>query len=567
MLRRFLFSPAVKKSPAFSSSTRSASSSKISNVQKLSLTKKIFLSSFGLAATSITYVKVSASYHSKFIHQEEKKLPKRYDPSEIKLFWDQYPTVAINRVFTIVSMITPFITKLIVSKYFDFNFSSSPPGTGKESATEKDDKQKQYAIEFRQLLQDLGPCFIKFGQMLSIRPDVLPPVVVYELQKLCDSVPAFPTPKAIDVIKNELGVDNIDEVFLDLDEGTEPIAAASLGQVYKCRLRSNPNECVAVKVQRPDMIRTVSLDLYLLRKYTESVEKMKQLVYSLGLAAKRKSYDIQLLDTFANASYFELDYAHEGGNQERIGNELIPRIGRDKMHVPKVYWEHTSRKVLTSEFIDGIQLAKSDSAVIKRLIPVGVKVYLAQLLDTGFFHSDPHPGNLLVDKQGRLVLIDFGLCATVAKPDTENMTKAIVHLMSGDMGKLLDDAIELGFLPYDVDKSKLVPVLEQIYRSAQLEINDEERRIFSKQKVFRSAQRRKRFQSISKELNMVFFEYPFTVPEYFALITRALIVLEGIALTGDSQFDIFHASYPYAKDRAVEIFGVSNVLKILSSAV
>ena len=291
------------------------------------------------------------------------------------------------------------------------------------------------------------------------------------------------------------------------------------------------------------------------------------MVYFVGLAAKRKSYDVQLLDTFANASYFELDYVHEGQNQERIGNELIPRIGKDKMYVPKVYWNHTSRKVLTSEFIDGVQLAKSDSTVIKRLIPVGVKVYLAQLLDTGFFHSDPHPGNLLVDKQGRLVLIDFGLCATVAKPDTENMTKAIVHLMSGDMEKLLDDAIELGFLPYDVDKTQLVPVLEQIYKSASLEINDEEKKIFSRQKIFRSAQRRKRFQSISKELNMIFFEYPFTVPEYFALITRALIVLEGIALTGDSQFDIFHASYPYAKDRAVEIFGLSNVLKILSSTI
>ena len=102
---------------------------------------------------------------------------------------------------------------------------------------------------------------------------------------------------------------------------------------------------------------------------------------------------------------------------------------------------NTSRKVLL-EFIDGVQLAKSSAAVIKRLIPVGVKVYLAQLLDTGFFHSDPHPGNLLVDKKGRLVLIDFGLCATVAKPDTENMTKAIVHLMGGDMGKLLDDAVK-----------------------------------------------------------------------------------------------------------------------------
>ena len=520
--------------------------------------KTLMRTTIGFAVTSSIYVKVSSNYHSKYIiDKEEDKLPKVYDPNEIKSFWKQYPSMAIDRVFTIVSTITPFLMKLLVSKYI----------FPEEDKTSKENQQKKYAIEFRHLLQDLGPCFIKFGQMLSIRPDVLPPVVVYELQKLCDSVPPFPTPRAIEVIQKELNIENINEIYLDLDQDTKPIAAASLGQVYKCRLRSNPDKYVAVKVQRPDMIRSVSLDLYLLRIYTETVEKMKSMVYFVGLAAKRKSYDVQLLDTFANASYFELDYVHEGQNQERIGNELIPRIGKDKMYVPKVYWNHTSRKVLTSEFIDGVQLAKSDSTVIKRLIPVGVKVYLAQLLDTGFFHSDPHPGNLLVDKQGRLVLIDFGLCATVAKPDTENMTKAIVHLMSGDMEKLLDDAIELGFLPYDVDKIQLVPVLEQIYKSASLEINDEEKKIFSRQKIFRSAQRRKRFQSISKELNMVFFEYPFTVPEYFALITRALIVLEGIALTGDSQFDIFHASYPYAKDRAVEIFGLSNVLKILSSTI
>lgn len=532
--------------------------------KKTSIIKKIFLSTIGFTTASILYVKISANHYSQKVSKEEHKLPKVYDPFEIKSFWNKYPTIAIDRMFTIMSTITPFLVKLIISTYVTNLLSIDD---GKNNNNEKETRQKERAVEFRQLLQQLGPCFIKFGQMLSIRPDVLPPVVVYELQKLCDSVPAYPTPKALEVLKKELNVKNASDVYLDLDEDTKPIAAASLGQVYKCRLRSNPNKYVAVKIQRPDMIRTVSLDLYLLRKYSETVEKMKSMIYSIGLAAKRKSYDIQLLDTFANASYFELDYVHEGKNQERIAKELIPRIGKDKMYIPKVYWDHTSRKVLTSEFIDGVQLAKSDSKVIKRLIPVGVKVYLAQLLDTGFFHSDPHPGNLLVDTKGRLVLIDFGLCATVAKPDTENMTKAIVHLMSGDMGKLLDDAIELGFLPRDVDKLNLVPVLEQIYSSAQLEINEEEKKIFSQKKVFRSAQRRKRFQSISKELNMIFFEYPFTVPEYFALITRALIVLEGIALSGDSQFDIFHASYPYAKDRAVEIFGVSNVLKILSNAV
>ena len=137
------------------------------------------------------------------------------------------------------------------------------------------------------------------------------PVVVYELQKLCDSVPPFPTPRAIEVIQKELNIENINEIYLDLDQDTKPIAAASLGQVYKCRLRSNPDKYVAVKVQRPDMIRSVSLDLYLLRIYTETVEKMKSMVYFVGLAAKRKSYDFNCW-IHLHASYFELDYVHEG---------------------------------------------------------------------------------------------------------------------------------------------------------------------------------------------------------------------------------------------------------------
>ena len=192
-----------------------------------------------------------------------------------------------------MSTIAPFLFKMLWHNYI----------VPADSAEEKVQLQKEQAVEFRCLLQELGPCFIKFGQMLSIRPDVLPPVVVYELQKLCDSVPAFPTPKAIEVLRAELGVDDIADVYLDLDNHSVPIAAASLGQVYRCRLASDPSQYVAVKVQRPDMIRTVSLDLFLLRKYAEAVDSVKSIVYFLGLAVKRKSYDIQLLDTFANASY------------------------------------------------------------------------------------------------------------------------------------------------------------------------------------------------------------------------------------------------------------------------
>ena len=220
------------------------------------------------------------------------------------------------------------------------------------------------------------------------------------------------------------------------------------------------------KFSGSDMVRAVLLDLYLLRKYAFAVEYVKGKLMQAGLLAHRKSYDVDLVDTFSGATYLELDYENEAANQSLIAERLVHRIGADKMHIPRVVM--CSRKVLVSEFIDGVPLAKSPPDVIKKLTPVGVKIYLSQLLELGFFHSDPHPGNLLVDSKGRLVLIDFGLCAEVDAIDMRSMTSAVVHLMKGDVEGLLEDAIELKFLPKDVDRDKLLPVLKKIYEGAKL---------------------------------------------------------------------------------------------------
>ena len=233
-------------------------------------------------------------------------------------------------------------------------------------------------------------------------------------------------------------------------------------------------------------------------------------------------------------------------------------------------------KVLVTEWIEGCKLAASPASVINRLIPVGVECFLIQLLDTGFFHADPHPGNLLVTTDGRLALIDFGkaegflplsiymficigLMADVPIQDTKTMTKTIVHLMQGDVPGLVEDAIDLGFLPRDVDKSSLTPTLQKVFDSAQLAVTDEVRNGLT----YKAIQgRRKKFMAVSGDLNKIFFLYPFLVPDYFALITRAMIVLEGIALTGDPDFDLFKAAYPYSLSRAIQIFGYSGVVSI-----
>merc|ERR1719162_852079 len=312
------------------------------------------------------------------------------------------------------------------------------------------------------------------------------------------------------------------------------------------------------------MIRSVSLDLYILRHWANFVDNFKDSLMAVGIMEQRERYDVKLIDAFARASYQELDYNAEGRNQVRFIKELSPKMSHD-IYVPPVFWSATNRKVLTTEWVEGKQLAKSSPEVIQRLTPIGVKCFLMQLLDTGFFHSDPHPGNLLVNERGQLVLIDFGLCAEVSQPDTKALTQTIVHVMDGNVPGVLESCIGLGFLPDDVDRDRLIPVLQTIFDEAQIARERHEKQGGDDVQVYHTAARRKQFKAVSRQLNQVFFDFPFEVPEYFALITRALIVLEGIAVSGDSKFDIFAASYPYASLRAVQLFGIADVAKILGA--
>eukprot|EP00038_Savillea_parva_P024845 m.45239 g.45239 ORF g.45239 m.45239 type:complete len:607 (+) comp6628_c0_seq1:360-2180(+) len=394
-----------------------------------------------------------------------------------------------------------------------------------------------YGARVRDALVRLGPCFIKLGQALSIRPDIIHPAMIHELQRLCDDVPAFDSSIAMSVIESELGVP-VGHVLDGLDESTPPVAAASLGQVYKARLAGTDTE-VAVKVQRPEMPAAVSLDLYLLRHWAVLMDAVKH------LWTVQRPFDCDLVDSFGTAVFGELDYVCEAANQ----NEFR-RMFQDtpSIHVPPVVSALTTRQVLVTEWVHGLRLIDSPPDTIKRLTPVGIECFLSQLLEHGFFHADPHPGNLLVDTRGRLVLIDFGLCARIDKPATVHMTHALVHLMQGKLPELLDDAVELGFLEADVDRESMLPSLNQLFSRAKLRGKALRAQGGSE---YRSQERRMQLSAVSNELNHIFFDFPFRVPDYFALVTRALIVLEGIALAGNPRFDLFGAAYPFALRKAM----------------
>jgi len=508
--------------------------------------KLMFASAVGASSLAVGNIMVSESSIGplyNFENTTDYDLPMDYNINAMQHFFNNRPMEVMQRTFQILYETVPYFSRLLIWEHLIRRKIKTHEGL-----------QKKYAVELREMLTRLGPCFIKLGQAVSIRPDLLPSSFLFELQKLCDAVPSFPTKDAIEVIESELGV-KVQDIFEGLDVDKGPIASASLGQVYKVKLIEN-GSVVAVKVQRPDMHHYVLRDIYIMRFIARTTQWIKTtLTY-------QRPFDVALLDTFARATLKELDYVNEASNQTRCKKELEPRL-KDKIYVPDVHEKYTTRKVLVSEWIEGAQLAKSAPDVINRLIPVGVECFLIQLLETGFFHADPHPGNLLVTPDGKLALIDFGLMADVPIQDTRTMTKTIVHLMQGDVPGLVQDAIELGFLPENVDKESLTPTLQKVFDSAQLALTDQVKQGLT----FKAIQgRRKQFWAVSFDLNKIFYLYPFLVPEYFALITRAMIVLEGIAVTGDPDFDLFKSAYPYSLKRAVSLFGYSGVVKIAKEA-
>jgi predicted unusual protein kinase regulating ubiquinone biosynthesis (AarF/ABC1/UbiB family) len=509
--------------------------------------------------TTCLGVKLLADHEKKSL--DDSKLPLVYDPFIIDLYWNERKSIVTCRLSEIILKSIPFLSRTISDWGIPlfFQYLTNSPSSLNQNQLEM--KQSAWGSMLRDLLVDLGPTFIKFGQMLSIRPDVLPPPVLLELQRLCDGVPPNSTAHAIQLIEKELGRP-VSEIFQDLNCDSQPIAAASLGQVYKCKLIEKTSTgqeiVVAVKVQRPDMLNTVSLDLFLLRKYMEHLEALKAILMDYGLIAQRKQFDVNLIDAFASASYLELDYCHEATNQETF-LKMIQKNAITRVYIPQVYRQHCSRRVLTTEWINGIQLARSSPEVIRDLVPVGVEFFLTQLLEDGLFHGDPHPGNLLVNEKGQLVLLDFGLCQEISLPNSIGLTAAIVHLIAGDVPALLEDAITLEFLPDDVDRSLILPSLVHIFeKGSSVHVDDPSAH-------YSTAKRKHQFQALAQELNEIFFKYPFVIPEYFTLLTRSLIVLEGIAVTGDANFDIFHAAYPFAVKLAMKRFGGTDLALIALS--
>ncbi|KKD38018.1 ABC1 kinase family protein [Limnoraphis robusta] len=428
----------------------------------------------------------------------------RYDPVAIAAHYRSRFLQVWGRLITIIWKFTSLVFGIWLDK--------------KRGRAEKNELKR--ATQLRQTLTQLGPAFIKVGQALSTRPDLVSPIFLEELTKLQDQLPPFSNEIAYGFIEEELGA-KPHEIYAELS--ANPLAAASLGQVYKGKLKTG--ETVAVKVQRPGLSESIALDIHLLR--TLAIWAQKKIT-------RIRSDLVAIMDEFGYRIFEEMDYTHEGRNAERF-QKLYGHL--PDIYVPKIYWEYTGRRVLTMEWVNGTKLTNLDEIQAKGidaryLIEVGVQCSLRQLLEHGFFHADPHPGNLLASPDGKLVYLDFGMMSEVKPYQRYGLLEAVVHLVNRDFEGLANDYVKLEFLTPDTDLTPIIPALASVFNDALgasvAELN---------------------FKSITDKLSALMYEYPFRVPAYYALIIRSLVTLEGIAINVDPNFKVLSKAYPYVAKR------------------
>ncbi len=430
---------------------------------------------------------------------------RRYNPQAIASYYNKRLWLVIGRATRIVWLFAGFLIGILLDR----------------SVGNKELNKYQRAEQLREILTQLGPTFIKVGQSLSTRPDLVRQDYLDELIKLQDQLPPFDNELAMQIIETQLK-QSVEELYKEISP--RPVAAASLGQVYKARLYSG--EEVAVKVQRPNLLPTITRDLYLLRWAATWIKPFLPLNLGDNLTI--------VVDEFGTKLFEEIDYQNEGRNAEKFAANF-----RDDptVKVPSIYWRYSSQTVLTLEWIDGIKLTDLDGirkAGLDRdkLIKAGVSSGLRQLLEFGFFHADPHPGNLFALADGRMAFIDFGMMDQLTQHTKETIAGSVVHLINKDYMSLTDDFVKLGFLTPDIDISPIIPALERVLDNA----------IGESVSNFN-------FKTITDEFSELMFQYPFRIPAQFSLIIRSLVTQEGVALSLNPDFKIVEIGYPYVAQR------------------
>lgn len=379
-------------------------------------------------------------------------------------------------------------------------------------------RRKALAVWIRNTLLDLGPTFIKVGQLFSTRADIFPSEYVEELSKLQDKVPAFSYQQVETIIEQELGK-KIPELFASFE--AIPLAAASLGQVHKAVLRST--EAVVVKVQRPGLKKLFEIDLRILKgiaRYFQSHPKW----------GRGRDW-IGIYEECCRILWEEIDYLSEGRNADTFRRNFRTY---DWVKVPRVYWRYTSSRVLTLEYAPGIKISQYEAIEAagldrKQIARQGAQAYLLQLLDNGFFHADPHPGNIAVSPDGALIFYDFGMMGRIKSNVREGLMETLFGIASKDGDRVVQSLVNLG---------ALAPVEDMgpVRRSVQYMLDHFMDKPFENQSV----------AAISDDLYEIAYDQPFRFPATFTFVMRAFSTLEGVGKGLDPEFNFMEVAQPYA---------------------
>jgi len=393
--------------------------------------------------------------------------------------------------------------------------------------------QSDRGRRLRETLDELGPTFVKFGQLLSTRPDIVPPDIVVELQKLQDDVTPIPYAEVERVIREELGV-TIEQAFLEFDE--QPTAAASIGQVHRALL---PNgERVAVKVQRPNAQRQIESDIALL---FQAARLAKERVRALDFIDAE-----QVVDEFARSIRSELDYRAEARNAEAFRRNFA---GHEEVRIPRVYWTYTRRRLLVLELLEGTQLADLDTSsltqVERRDLAYRIaETWMTMIFRHGFFHGDPHPANIFVLEGGKVVgLVDFGQVGKLTDDDMSKLTRLFIDAANERVDSLPRRLAELGVrYPRDREEEfgdELRDVYYRYYGVSLAEIDPLE---------------------VIREAFEVIYRLNLRLPTRFVLLDKAIATLASVGIELYPDFNVFEVAKPYARNLLLERFSPGRML-------
>ena len=376
----------------------------------------------------------------------------------------------------------------------------------------------------RVVLERLGPTFVKIGQVASLRPDLLPRDIVVELGKLQDDVPPFAFEKVRTIVEEELGAP-IEEFFTIFDE--TPVAAASLGQVHQAVLKSG--HVVAVKVQRPGIESQIQTDLEILGDIAARAERHVDMARHYRVT--------EVVKELATTVTRELDYTQEARNADRIRNELK---NEDYIYIPKIFWEYTTAKVLVMEFVEGIKLSDMEALDAagydrKLLGERAAKAVFEQLLIHGFFHADPHPGNIAALPNHNILFLDFGMVGRLSQELRDELSDLLIALMRRNTHAIVRALCHMGIVPSDVDMGKLHQdvddMRERYYEVALSEVS---------------------LGDAIREMFTISYAHGIRIPADLTLVGKTLLTIEGVVESLDPKFRIMDVAEPFGRRLLLE---------------